>query len=342
MRMQPEAVIVRVPNWIGDVVMATAGLSALRKAFPTAAITALAKPWVADVLRYHPDINELIIHDPRNFPGRILDFMNTVGILRKKRFDTGVLFHKNFESALLFRFAGIPVRLGRPTDQRGFLLTHPVAFDTKTLAGHQVYHYIRLAEHLSGQPISNTVPGVFFSDTETQTVREFLSRSEIRTPIIPLAAGAAYGVAKCWPSEKVIAFSRLVKERLDGVVVLLGGDGEVETNQRIISAADGNVVSVAGEISLLAQAALIQATGLCIANDSGLMHVAAALEGVRVIALFGPTKPMETAPFGKNHIVIHNPVDCWPCKHRVCPTDHRCMEPISPEIVLNAVESVLP
>ena len=111
--------------------------------------------------------------------------------------------------------------------------------------------------------------------------------------------------------------------------------------ETIRSLCPSTVYSVAGEKPLLTQAAIIESAGLCISNDSGLMHLSAALPEVKVIAIFGPTKPDETSPFGKGHVVLHHTVDCWPCRYRRCPLDHSCMKAISPEEVMDAVERVI-
>ncbi|MCD4653385.1 lipopolysaccharide heptosyltransferase II [bacterium] len=334
-------ILVRVPNWIGDVVMSTAGLAVLKQACPMARISVVAKPWVSDVLKYHPAIDEIVIHNPGKFPERVIDFFLSVKKLKGMACDTGVLFHKNFESALMFFAAGIPERIGRPSDGRGFLLTSKVKLSNELLLGHQVGHYLAIAEQTTGMSMDDAKPEVHISDLERIEARNYLSEIGVSGRIIPISAGAAYGTAKCWPSDRIVQFLKEASLRFKAVVVFLGGEAERKTTEKIIVEAEVKAYSMAGKFSLLTQAALVERAGMCISNDSGLMHVSAAVSKVRVIALFGPTIPRETGPYGEGHIVIHKPPECWPCKHRTCPSDHSCMRDISVEDVLNAVESVL-
>jgi len=334
-------ILVRVPNWIGDVVMSTAGLTVLKQIYPESCITVVAKNWVSDVLKYHPAVDEILSYNPRRFPGRIIDFIRFAKKIRSQKYDSGVLLQNNFESALLFFASGIPERTGRPTDSRGFLLTNKVNLTQNLLQGHQVYHYCYIIEKISGVRSENCNPEIYLSDLEREEASKYLDGLNVSGNVIPFSAGAAYGSAKCWPSDKVVQFTKEVSASLNATIVFLGGEAEREVNQKIISDSGTEAYSMAGEFSLLTQAAVIEKAGICISNDSGLMHVAAAIQGVTVIAIFGPTIPRETAPFGENHIVIHKPPECWPCKSRVCPVDHACMRDISVADLINTVESVL-
>jgi len=336
-----EVFLVRVPNWIGDTVMATAGLSGLDQLFPESRIVVVAKPWVIPVIEGHPAVDGILTHNPRRFPARAMDFFKTVRQIRRLKPSRGVLFHKNFESALLFFVSGIPERTGRPTDGRGFLLTRHVRLDDSELVGHQVHHYRSIVSAVAGRPCPPTRPRMVLSAAELDAADETIAALPDSGPVIPVAAGAAYGSAKCWPPERVAEFVMKAVNRLNARIVFIGGPGERDVSLKIRDSAGVAAWTMAGEASMRVQAAVIQRAGICVANDSGLMHVSAALPYVRTVAIFGPTKPAETAPYGEGHIVIHHPQSCWPCRHRHCPLNHECMRSISADEVLNAVETIV-
>lgn len=336
-----DTILIRVPNWIGDTVMSTAALAGLRQLAPEATLAILAKPWVVPVIAHHPAVDILMIHDPRRFPARIIDFFRTVHRIRAIKPRRGILFHKNFESALLFFAAGIPDRIGRPTDGRSILLTRRVRLDAEVLRGHQVHHYRFIVSAAAGKPCPVVRPRVYLSTEDCDAADAYLADYAGRGPVIPVAAGAAYGAAKCWPPDRMAEFVAKIVRQLEARVVFLGSDREREVSQKIRDTAGIQARIMAGDQPMGVQAALISRAGICVANDSGLMHVAAALPSVRTVAIFGPTVPAETAPFGEGHIILHHPTRCWPCKHRECPLDHECMRSITVDEVLNAVETIV-
>ncbi len=334
--------LIRIPNWIGDAVMCTAGLAALHENRPDLQITALLKPWVSDVLKHHPAISNIIRYHPRRFPARFVDFARIVSDIRTQSFSGCLLFQKNFESALIGYAAGIPIRIGQPTDRRRMLLTHPIDLPDADFRGHQVLMYRAIAEYMTGVPSSDEcVPQVFLSDFDRHQAKEYQALLLPGGPLIPVSAGAAYGSAKCWPPEKFAEFVDRVVSRWNARVVFLGSSADASVFERIMTLCKYPAQCMAGKYSLLTQAALIELAGICVANDSGLMHVSAALQGVRTVAIFGPTKPVETGPFGGQHIILHKQVSCWPCRYRHCPLDHACMQAISVDDVMNAVETVI-
>lgn len=333
-------VLVRMPNWIGDAVMATAGLEMLHINRPDLELVVLLKPWVLDVIKNHPAVADVIVYDPGRFPGRIRNFHRMTGHIRSAGFSACIMFQNNFESALLGFAAQIPVRIGRPGDWRRFLLTHPVHLPPERLNSHQVEHYLAVAEYVVKVSPSGYHPRVFLTERDRDEAEKFMETLPEGGPILPVAAGAAYGSAKCWPPAYMERFLEIAVQRWNARVVFLGGEREKSVSDGILSRTSAGGFSMVAGYPIMVQAALVEKAGICIANDSGLMHVAAALDSVVTIAIFGPTKPAITRPYGDRHIVLHYKVSCWPCKHRECPTDHRCMTNISVENVLNAVETV--
>jgi heptosyltransferase II len=334
-------VLVRMPNWIGDAVMATAGLDMLHVNRPDLKLVVLLKPWVLDVIKSHPAVSDVIVYNPGRFPSRIRDFHRMAGRIRSAGFSACIMFQNNFESALMGFVARIPLRIGRPGDWRRYLLTHPVQVPTGVLKRHQVEHYLAIAHDVVNASPAGYRPRICLTGQDREEADRFVENLPGGGPILPVAAGAAYGSAKCWPSASMERFLDAAVRRWNARVVFLGGEQEKTMSDGILSRATAGGFSMVAEYPIMVQAALVEKAGLCIANDSGLMHVAAALDSVVTIAIFGPTNPAMTRPYGDRHIVLHHKVSCWPCKHRVCPTDHRCMTTISVEDVLNAVETAL-
>lgn len=339
---EKSSILVRLPNWIGDVIMSTAGLSALQQARPDLKITVLVKPWVFDVIRNHPAISDVITYGPKRGFRRLNDFRRIVSTIRERDFAAYLMFQKNFESALIGFASHIPIRIGTPTDYRGFLLTHTFVLPDPIRTGHQVRHYIALADFATGRTSSfDQNPSVFLTEEDESQARSFLQILPPGGPIIPISAGAAYGSAKCWNPEKFSEFIRRSVQSWRARVIILGDSSDAVIGRTIITNSGVEAFCVAGQYPIMVQAAIIRQAGLCIANDSGLMHLSAALKGVTSIAIFGPTKPAETSPYGQQHIILHKPVSCWPCQYRTCPLDHACMENISVEDLMTAVETVL-
>ncbi len=334
-------VLVRMPNWIGDAVMATAALEMLHVNRPDLKLVVLLKPWVRDIIKNHPAVSEMIEYAPGRFPGRIQSFYRMVKQIRSQDYSAAVLFQSNFESALLAFAGGIPIRIGRPNDLRRFLLNHPVLLSKEILQHHHVEQYLAISQYVVGAPNSNYRPQVFPTNQDREAAIAFIQELPSGGPILPIAAGAAFGSAKCWPTNLVADFLDAAVRKWNARVVFLGGKQEKISSNEILARASEKGFSMVQKYPIMAQAALIEKAGICVSNDSGLMHVAAALKSVVTIALFGPTNPLFTRPYGDHHIVLHHKVDCWPCKHRICPTDHRCMTSISVEEVLGAVETAL-
>ncbi len=338
--MIPEGstLLLRVPNWIGDVVMCSAGIRALRENRPDLKIIGVMKPWVMDVLRNNPHLDEQWIYSPGRGIRRIGSFFQMVTRIRKYRPISCVLFQTSFESALIPFLAGIPQRIGMATDHRKRLLTHIVP--PIDICEHQVRRYLSIAEAVTGKAFLDYRPEVFLSSQDRSAASRFLGALPSGGPIIPIAPGAAYGSAKCWPPSKFAEFTQRVVDEWNARVIFLGSTGELETIHRIEAEHRCPIFIAAGQESLLTQAAIIESAHICIANDSGLMHLAAAL-GVRVIALFGPTNPSATGPYGDGHIVLHHPVPCAPCRHRICPVDHSCMNGISTMDLFMATKKIM-
>jgi heptosyltransferase-2 len=338
---EAACVLVVSPNWLGDAVMALPALADLRR-LVTGRLVVAARRSVADLFALVPGVDGVVTLDWRGQlwcgKARRADEQK----LRAVAPDAAVLLPNSFASAWLVRGAGVAERCGYATDLRRGLLTRTVAKPSRSV--HQVEYYQRLvralgAETGSAEPVVLVPPGA--RDGATRRLREAGWDGE--RPLVVLAPGAAYGTAKRWlPSHFAQLITALVRE-LGSQCVLVGSPGDRITTGWIRSLLADDVAShvadVTGATTLEALAAMLSLARVCVTNDSGAMHLAAAA-GVPVVALFGPTREHETAPRSTRRRAVHvltHPVWCRPCMLRECPIDHRCMTGLLPSRVLATV-----
>lgn len=336
-----QRILVRGPNWIGDTVMCIPALMALRDLFPTATITLLARRTIADLLRGHPSIDDLLEYDHQGQHAGILGKIKLARTLRRLHFDFAVLFQNAFEAALLAWLAGIPARYGYATDGRAWLLSTSVPVTTHHPPLHQVQYYQELIRSLGGtQGIQK--PTLVVSIDEEQHIAKRLADASILESdmLIGLNPGSTYGSAKRWfPKRFAETADRVLEEitarRLtEGTArcVIVGAPGEEQLGHDIAEAMQAEPLVLSGKTSIRELMAVIKRCSLFITNDTGPMHIANAF-GVPLVAMFGPTNPHVTSPFGDKRVVIQHQVRCSPCFFRTCPIDHRCMTQVSVEEV---------
>lgn len=332
-----HAILVRMPNWLGDLVMATPVLVDLRAKFPNASITAMCKSSLCELLRQDETIDELFCFTrPENgFLRR--QSRDVIAKIRQAKFDLAVLLTNSFSSAWVCWQGKIPRRIGYPGHFRKWMLTEVVPPPSEPM--HQVDQYKRLLEPL-GIPRSATSPSLFVSDEEMERARELLCQQGHKKgePWIGINPGAAYGLAKCWPPEY---FRKLALDLCTQWRVVFFGDGSsIELVKSICRDLPSNVIDLAGLTSLRELACLIKDCSLLISNDSGPMHIADAW-GTPLIALFGSTDDAATGPYRQKEAVINKRVTCSPCLKRVCPIDFRCMKQITVEEVAFKARKIL-
>ena len=327
----PDRVIVRLPNWLGDTVMAVPALRALRAGWPQARILA-AGPW-ARILAGQ-DLAEILVSYPRAWRGRVA----TADAVRTFDGEIAILLPHSFEAALAARYWRARQRVGFAVGGRSALLTDRVPWPTTRL--HQVDEYLRLVEHL-GLSADSRVPSLVPPPTEHDTrvhVRALLDDAIGAThgPRVGVHLGADYGPSKLWPRARVIEGCRAL--RAAGLTpVLLGSPRDAALAEAIVAATE--TASLVGRDAPTMLPALIDELDALVAGDTGVSHLAAAL-GTPVIALFGPTDPGLSAPRGPATVLTH-PVPCAPCFYRVCPIEHPCLDGIAAARVVNAVVAAL-
>jgi heptosyltransferase-2 len=336
--MEIQNILVRMPNWIGDLVMATPVLTDLRKAFPKASITAMCRTPLCDLLKEDEAIDELFCFTrPSNGFLRRQELRNIIAKIEAGKYDLGVLLPHSFSSAWWFWQGHVKRRLGYARHFRRWLLTDPVRWVER--GEHEVLSYKRLLEPL-GISLSNTAPRLYLTGKEVEQSKQLLDqRGYVRGQrVIGINPGAAYGTAKCWPPERYRALAMRLLLESDATVVFFGDATTASLVKEISHGLPERVIDLAGVTSLRELACLIKDCSVLITNDSGPMHIAAAL-GTPLVALFGSTDPTLTGPYGQEESVIHKKVACSPCFKRVCPIDFRCMKGITVDEVVERVLS---
>lgn len=346
----PMRLVVRLPNWLGDIVMAMPALRAVRAHWPDAHL-AVAVPRafapLADVAGVDAVVPLVPARGWRDRQAAAADAAALAG----GRFDAVLLLTNSFGSAWLARRAGIPERWGYGGNLRARLLTRAVPRPRRRARGvrHHATYYGRLVEafgcRVDAYRVRIAVPPAWRDAGARQLAARGVAEGDT---IVVFAPGAAYGSAKRWPPALVAAVMARLARDLDVVPVLVGTPADRSTAQAVHAALAaqvrpgvkcGRIVDLVGETDLPALAGVIARARAFVSNDSGAMHLAAAA-GTPVVAVFGPTDEHETTPLGP-HVIVRSQVWCRPCLRRECPLDHRCMRTIEPADVCLAVVNLM-
>ena len=335
-------IMIRATNWVGDAIMALPALRAVRKRFPEAKIAVVARPYVADIYRNQNICDQLISYDARGMHAGFSGREGLATALREQKFDVALLLQNAFDAAWLAWRSGIPQRIGYARDGRSLLLTRAVAVPKPgEIPAHEKFYYLELLrragwiDQLTGEPfIELAVPEV-----NRRNAADILLAAGSRPHAfrIAIGAGASYGSAKCWLPERFAETVNRVQLQSDADVIFFGTAAETAVSGAISASLKRPPVDLTGKTAIADLPALLSQCHLFIGNDSGAMHVAAAV-GLPVVAVFGPTDAMGTAPVTPRCTVVQQKPYCSPCFLRRCPTDHRCMKAITPAMVEAAVK----
>lgn len=341
LRHRPSNIIIRMPNWLGDLVMATPILADVRSKWPDARITAMAQSHVGQLLTQDPHIDELFLFERPNGWVHRHHPLGIINDLRKGHYDLGILLTNSFSSAWWFWQGKVHNRIGYAKHGRSLLMNRAVPFSKDVEKQHLVKTYKELLLPL-GIPLADTSPRLYVSHGEQIAAKELLALYGVDPShhiVVGVNPGAAYGTAKCWPPERFRDVCKKLIEMENVYVVFFGDMAGASTVHDICRDMPKKVIDLAGKTSIRELMALIQRSNLFLTNDSGPMHMASAL-GVRLLALFGSTSDVKTGPY-KGGTVIHKHVECSPCYKRVCPIDFRCMNRITVEEVYNKLNELL-
>ena len=360
-------ILIRCPNWIGDVMLSIPSISLVREVFPSAHISILIKSNLSPLLEGNPDIHEIISFNPDLMS--VSEKLKFYRGLKDKKFDLAILLTNSFESAFSVYIAGIKNRVGYNKDMRGIFLTEKIPMPSRKYPRmHQADFYLTLikavckmtsivtlseAKGLEGLRFFGLRPqnditcdlklATFYIPEDIQNVvNKFWEEKGLskKSPVIGMNIGASYGSAKRWMPERFAEFGDMIYSELKGEVILFGGSEDFNIEAEIKGRMKNKALSMVGKTTLKSLAALIKRCHLFITNDSGPMHIAAAV-GTPIAAIFGSTDPNETAPLCDKYKIVRKLVDCSPCWKRECPTEHKCMDLIEVSDVMDAVKEML-
>jgi heptosyltransferase-2 len=337
-----KRLLIRSTNWIGDAVMTTPAVRTIRKGFPNAHISLLAKPWVSPVFESSEHIDRLLIYDGERRHKGFFGKFCLARDLKKYDFDAAILLQNAFEAALISFLAGIPLRIGYNTDARRLLLTHAVPCTNEIKKKHQTEYYLNI---LRGIGIGQDNRDLYLKLNQRDRFRAEKILLEqhlfLDDKIIGINPGATYGPAKQWPLDRYARLADRIQAFAGVRVIIFGGPADKSLGQKISQRMRHRPVDLSGKTSLGEAMALIERCNLFITNDSGLMHVAAALD-VPLVAVFGSTNPAATGPLGSNSKVVQAAVPCSPCLKSECPEGHlKCMDQIDVDLVFDSVKEML-
>ena len=357
-----QKIVVRGVNWLGDAVMSTSALQRLRQALPNANITLLTHEKLAGLWKDQPFLDEVMVFTSEESP------LHIGRRLRWGKFDVGLLFPNSPRTALELWFGKIPERIGYARPWRNLFLTRRIAprreevqmhkrsrseieerirsqkkRDTFPASAHHVHHYLHLVAEAFGADPEPLRPSLVVTEQQIEQFKARFGAGNYAGPTFGLNPGAEYGLAKRWPKESFIEAAVSLHAQTGCRWFVFGGKADVPLSGEIAvalarSMPEGSVVNLAGKTSLGELCAALKCCDLLLTNDTGPMHLAAAV-GTPVVVPFGSTSPELTGPGlpgGREHSAVISDVPCAPCFLRECPIDFRCLRGISADAVVSA------
>ncbi len=329
--------LVRATNWLGDAVISIPALRQIRRARPNSEIVILARQWVADLYAREAFCDRILIYDNKGRHAGLGGKLRLASELRRERFDEAILLQNAFDAALLAWLARIPARIGYARDGRRLLLTQPIAVPAAgEIPAHQRFYYLELLRRAGWIDEIPECADIRLDGVEAAAAagREgWRGRGLPAGSWIGVSPGAAYGTAKQWLPERFAAAARSLADKLDARVAVFGSSAEADLCKAIAAQAGPRAHSLAGRTTLRQFIELAATCTVYLTNDSGPMHVAAAL-GLPTVAIFGATDHVATGPSASWAKVVRHQVECSPCLLRECPIDHRCMTRVTADEVV--------
>lgn len=353
---QPQRILIVQPSWVGDAVMATPTLRAIRELFPQAHISYLMRRYVKPLYMGMPWVDQLITYrtgKTRAKAGKG-QFFELAARLRAGRFDLAVLLPNSFKTALVCKMARIPRILGYERDGRGFLLTDrllPSKERGKFVPSPIVKYYLGLAHYL-GSSHRDLKLELFVTPAEHREAREVLTQCGLdpeierpgstgAAPLVLLNPGAAFGAAKCWQPEYFAELADRLTEERGATVMISAAPKERPIVEAIKHQMRHAPIDLSNKHTTLGSLKeIVRRCDLMVTNDTGPRHIAAAMD-VPVVTVFGPTHPEWTEIYYAKERQVQVKVFCGPCQKKVCPLDHRCMTRVTPGMVFATASTLL-
>lgn len=337
----PMNLLIIQTAFIGDVVLLTPLLQAVREKIDVAQMTIVVRPDTAGLLRNHPAVDDVVSFDKKGKDRGIRGLLRLGRQLREKRFDTVLIPHRSLRSVLLARLAGVPVRVGFDTSAGRRLLTQRMPYQTV----HEVERNLSLL-HPWTTDTNGYSPALYPDETDRAAVDELLKNNDIMPDetLFGICPGSVWATKRWLPDRFAGTIKRLHDDHI-GRAVLFGGSDDEGLCRDIADRSGVSPVIAAGRLSLLQSAALAARCTVMLSNDTGMAHIAAAMN-TPVIALFGPTVPaLGFTPYGSGHQIIEQPLSCRPCGTHggpKCPIGtHACMQDITTDQVMQTITAML-
>ena len=320
-------ILVILPNWLGDAVMATPAIELLATYYPNVRFTFVGSYVSIEALKHHPRCEKAIVDETKKAPSRLVATYKLAKELGK--FDLAITFRNQIHSSLLVRLTGTVFTIARSSWHSRFLLSH-----TPKIATNQ---------HLAKQYAQLAMVNVDDFNGEAPPLKLYIEPKKFDKPMLGINAGATYGSAKRWYPERFAQVASYFANTYD--IIIFGGPNEVEVAQDIQKDLENlgvsNFINLAGKTTIEELCSTIGGCSLFVTNDSGPMHIAAAYQ-VPTVAIFGPTKYKETSQWkNEKSIIVRHEMECSPCMKRECPLGHHeCMKSITASEVIEAVKSL--
>lgn len=335
----PNKIFIVGPAWVGDMVMAQCLFKILKQQYPHATIDVLAPAWSLPLLARMPEVSSSIVMPVGHGKVGLGERYRLGKSLREKKYDQAILLPNSFKSALIPFFSKIPMRTGWRGEMRYFVLNDVRILDKKRYPL-MIERFMALGlEPNANLPKEYPIPELQIS---LETCAQALTNHKLKMPerpVLALCPGAEFGPAKRWPEDYYadIANAKL-KEGWD--VWLFGSVKDQPVTERIMELTQQRCVDLAGRTSLEEAIDLLSLATTVVSNDSGLMHIAAALKKP-LVAVYGATSASFTPPLHDKAKIVSLSLECQPCFQRTCPLQHhRCMLELKPEMVLSAIHNL--
>jgi heptosyltransferase-2 len=334
--------IIRVPNWVGDAVMALSAVDNARDITGASRIAVMARGRVAPIYRHHPDVDQIITID--NHTSGLRSIRRAARQIRDERYDIGVILSPSFSSALIFRLGKVRGRVGYKGDGRSFLLTKALPAPEEKM--HRAEQYVNLLRRVTGKMLPFRPPRLYLSHEELKEAELLLKAHGVSfdDPYIVIGAQAV-AESRRWGSSNYATVAKKLVDNPGYKVVVIGSNSDFDTGEQIGAGSAAKVINLCGKTDLLIAAAIQSFARLYIGDESGLAHLAASVN-TPVLVLAGAADPTETAPLADiRTIIIKSDLPCISCVKNVCPKRgdgyKLCMKMISPEEVTDAARRML-
>ena len=335
-------IVVRCPNWVGDIVMATPFLDCLSANFPNASMTAVVRRYARGIIEDGPWFDQIIDADDKSLGG----LYRVVRNIRQTKPDLAFLLPNSFRSALTLWLGGANKIYGYRRDGRAFFLDggpRAKRKDKQILPIPMTDYYLEICRSLELPMPESLKPRLFIGDPLHNKGLALLKKYGIKNSdkVIGLNPGASFGSSKCWSPENFARLAELLQSVFKAKIILFVGPGEDAIARTIMQASNADIIDTTPDrVDLALLKPLIKRCDVLITNDTGPRHYAVAFD-VPVVAIMGPTDPRYTASNLEKTVVVRQELECSPCHKKVCPLDHRCMGDITPESVIAATQELL-